>query len=166
MAKQVTIERFKTWVADPQNVDALLDLVAGGMTLRNAAMALGQPYTCAHQYLHSTAELAARYDAARKAWADHNMDEAIAIADEVVADKDEVAKAKLRVEARQVQAKAYNRERWGDKVSVEKNVNINVDAALLASVDDLLRLANEKVVKELPAPVPALDMVEATQESE
>jgi hypothetical protein len=110
--------------------------------------------------------LAARYDAARKAWADHNMDEAIAIADEVPADKDEVAKAKLRVEARQVQAKAYNRERWGDKVSVEKNVNINVDAALLASVDDLLRLANEKVVKELPAPVPALDMVEATQESE
>jgi predicted nucleic acid-binding Zn-ribbon protein len=166
MAKQVTIERFKTWVADPLNVDALLDLVAGGRTLRNAAMELKQPYTCAHQFLHSTPELAARYDAARKAWADHNMDEAIAIADEVPADKDEVAKAKLRVEARQVQAKAYNRERWGDKVSVEKNVNINVDAALLASVDDLLRLANEKVVQSLPAPVPALDMVEATQESE
>jgi hypothetical protein len=160
VARRATIEAFERWIADSANVEALLDLVADGATLRNAAFALKQPYTCVHAYLHSTPELVARYEAARKSWADVKMDEALDIADAVPADKDEVAKAKLQVETRQVQAKAYYSGRWGERIKVEKSVTVGVDTALLSSVDELLRLANEKVVESLPAQLPRLEHVE------
>jgi hypothetical protein len=151
LARKATVEAFAVWIADEANVDQLLDLIKGGMTLRDAAMALKQPYTCARDYFRSTDELKARLQDAKESCGTALMEEAKEIADEVEPHKDEVAKAKLRIETRHIIAKSFNRPEWGDKVSVEKNVTVGVDKALLASVDDLLRLASEKVIVEVPA---------------
>lgn len=146
MARQVTRRAFAQWIEDEANVSLVLERVAGGLTLQKAAVSVKQPYTCLHEYFHGTPENEARYLAARKAWADAKQDEALELADGVEADRDAVAKAKLQVEVRHNQAKAYHRDRWGDRVQVEKSVTVGVDAALLGRADELLRLAEEKVI--------------------
>lgn len=113
MARKTTIRAFEEWAADPANVEGVLELIADGLTLQKAAVEVEKPYTCLHA-LFETDVWKPKYLAARKAWADWQQDEAMQIADEVKADKDEVAKAKLRVETRQNQARAYHRERWGE----------------------------------------------------
>ncbi len=146
MARKTTVKAFEAWIAAEGNVDEVLDRISGGLTLQKAALAVKQPYTCLHGFFHGSPELEARYMAARKAWADQKMDEALEIADGVKADKDEVAKAKLQVETRQIQSRAYHRELWGERIQVDKSVTVGVDAALLGRADELLRLAQEKVV--------------------
>jgi hypothetical protein len=128
MARKTTIKAFEAWIATDENEAVVLDRISGGLTLQKTALAVKQPFTCLHGYFHSTPERLARYDAARRAWADAQMDEALEIADGVAEDRDAVSKAKLRVETRQNQAKAYNRERWGERVQVEKSVSVTVDA--------------------------------------
>lgn len=152
MARKVTIAAFEKWAEEPGNVEGVLEKISGGMTLRNAAFAVKQPYTCLHPYFHSTPERQARYDAARKSWADFQMDEALKIADDVKPDRDHVAKAKLRIDARQVSAKAYYRDRWGEKLQVEKSVAVSVD------VGPATRLLEEARKRELEViEVPALE---------
>lgn len=160
MARQVTIKAFEAWIAEEANVEDVLERIAGGLTLQKAAVALKKPYTCLHQFFHSTPERQARYEAARRAWADAKQDEALELADGVKPDRDAVAKAKLQVEVRQNQAAAYHRERWGERIQVEKSVKLGVDQALLGRADELLRLAEEKVVGgsvalDAPAALPA-----------
>ena len=146
MARKTTQAAFAKWAEDGANVDLVLEMLVSGVTLQKASVALKQPYTCLHPFFHSTPELQGRYEAALRAWADQKMGEAMEIADGVKPDRDHVAKAKLRVEVRQNQAKALYRERWGDTLTVKKDVTLGVDAALLGRADELLRLASERVV--------------------
>lgn len=146
MARKVTIAAFERWVAEEGNEERVLTLIAGGKTLRVASLAVKQPYTCLHAYFHGTPERLALYETARKSWADLKQDEAMEIADGVKANLHEVAKAKLQVEVRETQAKAFYRERWGETLTVKKDVTIGVDQALLGKAVDLLLLP-EKVVE-------------------
>jgi hypothetical protein len=141
LARQVTIRTFEKWIADEANVLHVLELVAGGLTLQKTSVKVKQPFTCLHAHFHSTPELEARYLAARKAWVAAKKDEAVEIADSVVPDRDHVAKAKLRIDVIDNQAKAYDRDRWGDRVQVEKDVNVKMDAGLLGDMADLLKIA-------------------------
>lgn len=143
MARKVTIAAFEKWIAEDGNEELVLEKIASGTTLRNAAFELKQPYTCLHPYFHSTPERQVRYDTARKAWADAKMDEAMDIADDVAPDRDAVAKAKLQVETYTSQAKAYNRPRWGETLKVEKEVTVSVD------VGPATRLLQEARAREL-----------------
>jgi hypothetical protein len=163
VARKTTVKAFGEWIAAPGNEDHVLDLIVSGRTLQRAAVELKQPYTCLQAHFHSTPELLQRYNLALRSYADFLQGEAKEIADEVVADKDEVAKAKLRVEVRQNQAKALGRDRWGDKLQVEKSVSFEVDQALLGTVSDLLRIAREKVVSVQPA-APALPALMSDKE--
>lgn len=130
--------------------------------MQKASVAVKQPYTCLHPFFHSTPELQGRYEAARKAWADGQMDEAVEIADAVGADKDEVAKAKLRCDVRYNQAKAYNRERWGDKLHVERDVTLTVDAGLVGLANELLLEKRAPLVLEnVPGSGGALEVAPA-----
>lgn len=154
MARKTTVKAFGEWIAAPGNEAHVLDLIVSGRTLQKAAVELKQPYTCLQAHFQSTPELAEKYSAALRSYADYLQGEAKEIADNVKPDRDHVAKAKLRVEVRQNQAKALGRDRWGDKLQVEKSVSFEVDQALLGTVGDLLRIAREKterVVSEVPA---------------
>jgi hypothetical protein len=96
VARKVTIAAFEKWIAEDGNEDLVLEKIASGTTLRNAAFAVKQPYTCLHPYFHSTPERQARYDTARKAWADAKMDQAMDIVDDVKPDRDELPRRSCR----------------------------------------------------------------------
>lgn len=154
MARQITVKAFATWIADETNISEVLRRIAGGLTLQKTAVAVKQPYTCLHEFFHSTPERQGRYEAARKAWADAKMDEAIELVDGVAPDRDHVAKAKLRVETYHNQAKAYHRGRWGETLRVEREAGAPSDVGLLGFASELLKLVktgaapSEKLIGE------------------
>lgn len=157
MARKTTIKAFDGWIAVEANLAEVLDRISGGLTLQKVSSVMKQPYTCLHEYFHSAPERLELYLKARRAWADSKQDESIQIVKDVPADRDEIAKAKLQVETFHNQAKAYHRERWGDRVQVEKSVSVTADEALLGVAGDLLRLVRKPrtgVVIEQPLKLP------------
>lgn len=160
MPRKITEKAFEVWVEDAGNVEHVLELIAGsggkkGLTLQQASLAVKQPFNCLHKYFHSTPERLKSYEEARRAWADSKMDEAIELVDDVSEDKDAVAKVKLQCEVRHNQAKAYHRDRWGDRLQVEKTVKHEVDAGLVGTIGDLLKFGKRAPVT-LEHEVPAL----------
>jgi hypothetical protein len=151
LARAITVKAFKVWIADEGNVGDVLDRIAGGLTLQKAALAVKQPYTCLHEYFHSSPENEARYAAARKAWVDFKNDELVGKVEGVKPDRDHVAKLKLEADVIASQSRAYHRERWGERVQVEKSVSVVVDAG------PATRLMRELRAKELGVVVPALE---------
>src|SRR3990167_5825347 len=106
MVRKVTIAAFEEWVKDDANVEEVLRLIGDeGLTLQKAAVALKRPYMCLHGWFYSEPERLARFESAKKAWADSKMDEALEIADGAKHELGAVAKAKLQVEVRHYQAK-------------------------------------------------------------
>jgi hypothetical protein len=79
VARQVTVKAFQAWIADEANVADVLDRIGGGLTLQKTAVAMKQPYTCLHEYFHSTPEREARYDWLRGRRGLTQMDEAMEI---------------------------------------------------------------------------------------
>jgi hypothetical protein len=146
LARKTTIKAFEEWI-DEEKVDGVIAMISGGMTLREVSLALKQPYTCLQSHLRSTPELIERYNQALKDYADAVEGENKEIADNVLADRDEVAKAKLQIEVRRGHAKALNRERWGEHVQVEKSITVGADTALLGKAADLLHRLTQKTEK-------------------
>jgi hypothetical protein len=73
-----------------------------------------------------------------------------------------VAKAKLRVDTRLQLASKWDRDDYGDRLQVEKRVEIGVDSGLLGTAADLLRLAAARRIASddtvtLPSPIEAED---------
>lgn len=164
MVRKVTIARFEEWRARPENIDAFYRLLEGAdgqkpLRFRDACVALNVPYTLMHALMKATPELKARYDAVRAANADQFAHEAVQIADGADEEsKAGVMKAKLQVDTRLALASKWDRDDYGDKLQIEKNVSVSVDAGLLGTAADLLRIAStpERVVEgetlTLPAP--------------
>lgn len=152
MARQVTVRAFEEWIKDAANVERVLELIAGGKTLQKAALAVKQPYTCLHPFFHDGAEMEKKYGAARKAWVDFKNDELVAKVEAVKPDRDHVAKLKLESDVIANQSKAYHRERWGERLQVEKNVNVSADAALIGTVAQLLLSGRKRPGVTIDAP--------------
>lgn len=122
MAKKKTIAAFGEWVKDPANVDDVLRRVLEGAKVEKIALAIKQPYTLLWPHLHSTPELKARFDAARKGRADALVEKALTVVDAVPAVKEAVAKAKLQADTYLGVAAKWDRDRYGDKQEVNVNV--------------------------------------------
>ena len=160
MARKTTIRAFGEWAKAEGNIAGVLERIAGGLTLQKAAVAVKQPYTCLHGYFEATPELKDRLAGARRAWVQARKDSLVEKVDTLKPDKDHVARLKLEHEIIDNQAKAYHREMWGERLQVEKSVTVEVDEGLLGSVDELLRLAREKVLPALPSLLPDTVTVE------
>ncbi len=139
-----TAQAFAEWINDEENVAEVLERIAGGLTLQKASVALKQPYTCLHGYFHSSPELTARYEGARKAWVDFKNDVLLEKVEGVAPDRDQVAKLKLEADVISNQSKAYHRDRWGEKLRVEKTVDVVVDAGPATRLLREMRALEEK----------------------
>lgn len=167
MARQVTIRAFDAWKLDPRNWDAFFRLITEeGLSLRNAAMKLKQPYTLVFPFIHDGAEMQKRYELAQKAVARRLMDETLPIADSVRKTKipARVSAAKLAIEARQVYAAHADRDRFGEVVRVEKTVSLEMDAGLVGTIGDLLRVKRAPVTFE-NAPGQVLEQADSSSAS-
>ena len=144
MARKTTVKAFESWVADEGNVEAVLEHIRGGLTLQQASIMVKQPFTCLHTYFHSTPERETQYLTARKSWVDLKNDQLLEKVEQVPADRDHVAKLKLESEVLATQSKSYYRDRWGERIQVEKNVNVQADAALIGTISQLLLSAKKR----------------------
>jgi hypothetical protein len=147
MVRKVTAQRFEEWSAIPDNVNVFFRLLEGvgiekPMRFRDACFAIPVPYTLMHAFVMRDAALKARYDAVLAAKADQLEHEALEIADKVEPDRDHVAKAKLQVDTRHALASKWDRDRYGDRLQIDKQVNVTVDAGLLGTAADLLRVVS------------------------
>lgn len=145
MVRKVTQAKFDEWAKVPGNIENVLEHIADGLTLQKTAVKLKQPYMCLYPLFHNGGPWEKQYNDARRSWADKIQDEALEIADEAPTDdKAAVMKAKLQVDTRLNQAKAYHRERWGERVQVDKTITVGVDSGLLGAASDLLKLVKKK----------------------
>lgn len=113
---QATILERVEWIADE---------VAKGRTFKSVAQELGINYTTFMKVLATDKVRPVMADA-RKARATVLMDETLAIADEVEPERDQIQKAKLRIETRQALARADDPERYAPERSAGVTVNVNV----------------------------------------
>ena len=147
MVRKVTIARFEEWKAQAANVEGFFRLLEGTeaerpMRFRDACFALKVPYTLMHTFVHDGADLQRRYERVLEALADRMAHERLEIADKVAPDRDHVAKAKLQCEVRESLESKWFRERYGERIQIEKNVSVSVDAGLLGTAAELLRVAS------------------------
>lgn len=96
-----------------------------------------------------------RYEAALACRAEALVHESIEIADSVRGSEQPatVGAAKLAVETRHKMASWWDRERYGERLQIEKTVQVGVDAGLLGTVADLLKAParEERLIEQVPA---------------
>lgn len=107
-------------------VEKLLDEVADGKMLSVACREANLHYPFMAAEIFTNAKWAARFDAAKRSRASFLAEETLAIADDLTGESaQETKKAELQIKVRQWMASKDDRDRWGEKVTVE-NVNINL----------------------------------------
>lgn len=90
------------------------------------------------------------FDAALKVRAADYAIEAMNAA--LAATPEDVSVRKLQADVALKLASKYDRARFGEMVRIEKSVSIGVDAGLLGTAGELLRLTREKVVAGVEVP--------------
>ena len=152
------------WVALPGNVDGffrVMEEVEGTakMAFRNACLEVRVPYTLMYRYVHGREELKARYDSFLAAKADLLVQEALEDVGEAV-DKDSAAVAKVKSDVKLRVAEKWDRERYGERVQIDRAPEApGGDAALLGFASELLRLVRKdepRVIEGEKVAVPAV----------
>lgn len=98
-----------------------------------------------------TTEHADLFDAAMKVRAADYAIEAMNAA--LAATPEDVAVRKLQADVALKLASKFDRARFGEQVRIEKSVTVGMDEALLGTAGELLKLALEKTVPALRAPI-------------
>ena len=164
MAYKRTQEMVLVWVQVPGHIDRFFEAMENAegtakMAFRNACFGLKLPYTVMYAYVDGQPELKARYDAFLKSKADLLAHEAL---EDVAAamDKDTAAVAKVRADTKLRIAEKWDRERYGERVQIDRAPQVpGGDAALLGFASELLKLVREReprVLEQEGAVVPAL----------
>lgn len=155
MVRKKTIQRFEQWCDEPSNIDDLLTRIAEGGKLYQVCKDIEQPYTLVHPYLHSKPELKARYETARKQFADKIHDQKLELAEKALGAKEpvEVMGAKLASEIYSAEARVWNPDQYAEKREAAVQVNFNL-ADVSREIRELEgRLGiGAKVVEALPGP--------------
>lgn len=100
------------------NAERIFEAMRNGESLRNYCLEHGLPLTKVYEWLNSD-EFRENYTDAQAARADYFFDEILNIADGCPADKEEVARAKLRIETRKFAMARMSPKKYGEKVNVD-----------------------------------------------
>lgn len=165
MVRKATAAFFDLWKQDGANVDAFFRLLEGteskdALRFRDACFELKVPYTLMYSFVHGDPALRGRYEAVLAAKADALAHEAL---DDVAkaTDRHTAAVAKVQADTKLRIASKWDAERYGDRLQVDKNVSVTVDAGLLGTAAELLRVAEtrERLVEGETLTLPAPDEV-------
>lgn len=128
--------RLDALKGNPETPLEVFARVAEGETLRTIAKSWKVPPALFSEWYMTTH--AERYAAARVARAEDLAYEAYSASLEPDT-KDDVPAAKLRADIALKLASRFDRDRYGESVKIEKEVNIGVDAGLVGFANDLLK---------------------------
>jgi hypothetical protein len=123
-------------ISDAGGVEALIQRVADGVTLRELALGIGCSRAMLGEWLLNDPERRALYHSARAASASALAEESLELADK--SSETGSSKARLQIETRQWLAGVYDREQYGPKASnIQVNVGmLHIDAMRRASAED------------------------------
>lgn len=115
-----TIRAFEKWKEDEENLDEFFrQIVEEGKRMRDACMAVRQPYRLMYPFLHDGGVMQKRYEAALSAVGDDLMHERLQRAREMRNSKTEVPAhvmaAKLECDVLESTAKKWEPARYGEK---------------------------------------------------
>lgn len=100
------------------NAERIFEEMRNGKSLREICRDKNLPLNKVYEWLNSE-EFRDNYTDAQAARADYFFDEILSIADDCPSDKDEVAKARLRIEARKFAMARMSPKKYGEKVNVD-----------------------------------------------
>lgn len=114
-----TPRRRKPWVKTQELLDKVIEGLSEGQSLRSICEARDMPGApTILRWVEEDAEFQTRYIAARQACADVYAEQILEIADEGHKTHEQVADAKVRIDARKWVAARMNPRRWGNKVQI------------------------------------------------
>jgi hypothetical protein len=102
--------------------------IADGETLLQIATSMEVPYSKLFEWISDDADRTEKYARAKRLWAGARADKVSVIADGLDGDptKGRVSAAKVQIDANLRLAKIWDRERYGDQVSVSGNAKANL----------------------------------------
>lgn len=104
----------------PEVADDICALIASGESVLKISKRPGMPaQSTIYKWLSEHEEFSEKYRRARETQADYFADEMIGIADSCIPDAAEVAKAKLRIDARKWYVTKVAPRKYGDKITNE-----------------------------------------------
>ena len=119
----------------PEQVDAILEDVACGLSVVKAAESRGIDRKTFYRRMLADAALRERYARAKSAGLEVWADEINDIADEALPDGASVAKARLQVDTRKWLLSKLVPKKYGDRLDVEHGGNINVTVKRFSTKD-------------------------------
>lgn len=110
----------------PEIADIICARIACGQTVQKAISGIGYP-TLAEFYawLRESEEFRRQYEIARECKGDTLVEEALSLADECAADRDEIAKVTLQVNTRKWIASKFYPKRYGERIEHSGTVDHN-----------------------------------------
>jgi predicted DNA-binding ribbon-helix-helix protein len=127
------LARIESVKADPTTMDVIVQRLADGEhpeSLKDIARAWKVPYTNLAAWIIEDRERADRYSAALRFAAETFVHQAVPIADGAKPERDEVAKAKLQIEARKWVASKWDRSKYGESTEVKHTGAVSLVAVL------------------------------------
>lgn len=159
--------RFEEFVAREGAMGEVAQRVMDGQTLKQIAKSLQMPYGRLAQWVTEDVKRAQQYAAATAIWADEEARRTVALADELGPDstKGEVSAVRVQIGARQFLATKLDRERYGDKSTLDVKVEdkrepVERERLLLETARSLAFVLwrgdqardNLQTIEQLPAP--------------
>lgn len=129
----------------PEVADDICALIASGESVLKISRRPGMPaQSTIYKWLSEQEEFSEKYRRARETQADYFADEMIGIADDCMPDGAEVAKAKLRIDARKWYVTKVAPRKYGDKITnemvgkdggpIQQSHSVTVDEKALNSI--------------------------------
>jgi len=128
-------------------LDAIINRIENGESLKSAAKAEGQTPQDINKYLRNDKEAALAYDRAKELRADLLADEIIEIADL----ESDAAKARNRIDARKWIASKHYSKRYGDRIDLNVSMQIDIAATLEEARGRLLPISDQSNIIDAQA---------------
>ena len=149
--------RFLEIIEHEDTMPVVVQRLTAGDTLKEIAEGWQVPYGRLAQWIVEDRTRSEQYNAALAIWADALAQETVGIADDVTADRDEVAKAKLKTHVRMALAGKWNRPRYGDSTEVKHTGHVSL-VAILSSMPsgNVYELPAQTSLEKIPEKIPEI----------
>ena len=146
------LARFRVVVEDPETMAILAQRLTDGETLRDISKSWKVPYGKLCEWITEDRQRAEQYSAALRFAAESFVHEVVVIADSVVEDKQAIAKARLRISAREWVAGKWDRSKYGDSAEVRHTGSVSLMAVLSSLPRGEVDITPAVPALEAPAP--------------